>query len=310
VADQAFDAKRMEELFRQARAKLETIATVRPQVQHRIAAMVIEPTIRAPLWWGGAVAAALILGIGLWLISGSPEFDFWSRSPIYHPIEIGQIPAEQLEKMAKSELKRAIDDLSASKNYSWTMTYLSRQESVPAQPGVAQPANRAPNVRWECDGQTENGGLTSMTVTADNSPPTELVSMGRLAVILTSDGWKFPVEIPKASLTDSQLQAIRIAQNLKTPVVNASDLLAQVQNLRDSELHLSGEIGPTRINFWFNDRMSLSGIDERMGPDATGQTLTSETQITKVGTTVLNISEAAKAKLRTAVVNPSALPFN
>jgi len=287
MADQAIDMQRMEELFRQARARLEDVGSVRPQVQRRIAAMQVEPASRVQYWWGGAIAALLILYFG---------YSHWSSI------------------QAQNTLKIAIENLNNCRNFSWSISYLDHWQPTPEVPGAVHSDYIEGNVRWRCDGKTENGGFTQMALSLGSDHPTNMIRFGEQAVISSQEGWSFPSEIPKETLRLSEWPGAGQAWNIPTPVATANILFGQLSDIHKEGDHIAARIftqdnvpSTAFINFWIKDGV-LTKFEERL--DAPYHELSTTTSISNIGTTLIDVPEAAKIKLGAGrVVNPGALPF-
>jgi hypothetical protein len=202
----------------------------------------------------------------------------------------------------KDEILAAAKKLGEKPNYSWKATVVV-PESARFKPGATE-------------GKTEKDGFTYVTMSfGDNM--TEAAMKGEKAVITNQEGeWQLASELENAEGPGRFLA--RIVRNLKTPAVQATDLVAAAKELKKEGDVYSGELteegakkqfrfGEPKnpkgsVKFWVKEgvltkfeakleaKMEFNGQEIDAGRATT-------TEIKDVGTTKVNVPTAAKKKL-------------
>jgi len=129
----------------------------------------------------------------------------------------------------KDEVTGAATALGNQASYSWHTTVEAGSGSY----------RRGPT-----DGKTEKGGYTTVSISA-NDTTFEFVIQGTNAAIKTSeDGWQSAVEAAQEVGNGFNMAALvaRMAQNFRTPAVEAGDLAGQTQSLAAGTNGISGEL--------------------------------------------------------------------
>jgi len=213
----------------------------------------------------------------------------------------------------KDDVTAAATALGNEANYTWRTTVEVPPDSQ-FKPGPT-------------DGKTEKGGYTMVTMSF-NDNESQFVAKGTNAAVKTQDnGWQSAAE----ALADNGGGfnragfLARMAQNYRTPAVEASDLAKQTKELKAGEKGISGDLtedgakslltfrrrgggGPEisnakgSITFWLADgkltkyqyhvtgTMSFNGNDRDVDRTTT-------TEIKDVGTTKIEVPDEAKKKL-------------
>lgn len=202
----------------------------------------------------------------------------------------------------KDQLTAAAKKLGDQLNYSWKTTVVV-PESAQFKPGPTE-------------GKTEKDGFTYVTLSfGDNQ--TQAAMKGDKAVITNQDGdWQLASELDSAQGPGRFLG--RMVRNLKAPAAQADDLVAATKELkRDGDVY-SGEMteegvkkqfrfGQPKdpkgsVKFWVKDGLLTkieTKVEARMefNGNETDASRTTTTEIKDVGTTKVNVPEAAKKKL-------------
>jgi hypothetical protein len=214
----------------------------------------------------------------------------------------------------KDDVTAAANALGNESNYTWRTTV-----EVPAdaqfKPGPT-------------DGKTEKGGYTAVTMSF-NDNTSQAIIKGTNAAIKADAGWQSAAE----ALADSGGGfnpagfLARMAQNYRTPAVEAAALAGQTKELKAGDKGISGELtddgakslltfrrrgnaggGPTvtnpkgTITFWITDgkltkyQYHVTGTVNFNGNDRDVDRTTT-TEIKDVGTTKIEVPDEAKKKL-------------
>lgn len=202
---------------------------------------------------------------------------------------------------SKQEVAAAAAKL-ASQNYSWK-SLTKVPESARFQPGPIE-------------GKTEKDGYTYVTMSFGNNN-TEIALKGQKAAITDRDGnWQLASELENAEGPGRFLA--RMAQNLKTPAEQVTDLLSNVSSLKKDGNSFSGDLTEEGIKkqfrfgepqnpkgsvkFWLQDgaltkmEVHLEAKMEFNGNEFDA-TRTITTEIKDVGSTQINLPSEAKKKL-------------
>ncbi len=206
------------------------------------------------------------------------------------------------DSATKGEVAAAAKKLGEQANYTWKSTVVV-PESSQFKPGPT-------------DGKTEQDGFTYVTMSfGDNL--TEAVMKGEKAAITDQDGnWKLASELENAEGPTRFLG--RMIRNLKAPAVQVTELLEAVQELKKEGDVYSGELTEEGVKkqfrfgqpqnpkgslkFWLKDG-SLSKYEVKVeakmefNGNEFDASRTTTTEISKVGTTKVNVPADAKKKL-------------
>jgi hypothetical protein len=202
----------------------------------------------------------------------------------------------------KDDVIAAAKKLADKPNYSWKTTVVV-PESAQFKPGPT-------------DGRTEKGGYTYVTMSfGDNL--TEAAMKGEKAVVTNQDGdWQLVSELESGEGRGRFLG--RMMRNFKTPAALAMDLATGAAALRKDGDVYSGDLteegakaqfrigtvsNPTgSVKFWLKDgalskyEFTVKGKVDFNGNEMDVDRATT-TEIKDVGTTKVNVPEAAKKKL-------------
>jgi hypothetical protein len=209
----------------------------------------------------------------------------------------------------KEEVTNAAKKLGEKENYAWRTT-VEVPESARFRPGPTE-------------GKTEKGGITHVTMSFGGNTA-QAVLKGDKAAVLTQDGdWQSVTDLENSE-GPGQFMA-RFARNIKTPAVQAAELVADIKELKKEGDAYSGELseegakallrfgrrggdGPTVNNpkgsakFWVKDGVlskyeyAVKGtIDFNNSEIEVDRT--TKVEIQDVGTTKLDVPEEAKKKL-------------
>lgn len=216
----------------------------------------------------------------------------------------------------KDDVTSAATALGAQPNYSWRTT-------VEAGNGGFR--------RGPTDGKTEKDGYTTLSMSF-NDNTTELVIQGTNAAVKTPDGgWQSSAEATQDNGGGGGFNPaafiVRMAQNYKTPAVEAASLAGQTQGLTAGTNGISGDLteegakalltfrrggngdGPTvsdakgSVTFWVTDgkltkyQTHVTGTVSFNGNDRDVDRTTT-TEIKDVGTTKVEVADDAKKKLQ------------
>ena len=202
----------------------------------------------------------------------------------------------------KDNVIAAAKKLAEKANYSWKSTVVV-PESSQWKPGPTE-------------GKTEKDGFTYVTMSfGDNL--TEAAMKGDKAVITNQDGdWKTAAELEGGEGPGRFMG--RMVRNLKAPAAQATELVAGINELKKDGDVYSGDLtdegakaqfrmGNTKdakgsVKFWLKDgalfkyELKVTGKVEFNGNERDVDRATT-TEIKEVGTTKVNVPEAAKKKL-------------
>ncbi|MEO8427214.1 MAG: hypothetical protein ABI651_08900 [Verrucomicrobiota bacterium] len=202
----------------------------------------------------------------------------------------------------KDDIIAAAKKLGENANYSWKTTVVV-PESAQFKPGPTE-------------GKTEKDGFTYVTMSfGDNM--TEAVIKGDTAVVTNQEGdWQKTSELENAEGPGRFLG--RMVKNLKTPAVQAAELVAAVKELKkDGEVY-SGDLTEAgvkaqfrfgtpknpkgSVKFWLKDgALSKYEFKVQGKVDFNGNEMdidrATTVEVKDVGTTKVNIPAAAKKKL-------------
>ena len=202
----------------------------------------------------------------------------------------------------KDDIIAAARKLGDKPNYSWKTTVVV-PESAQFKPGPTE-------------GKTEKDGFTYVTMSFGENM-TEGVVKGDKAVVTNQDGdWQMTSELENAQ-GPGGFRA-RIIKNLKTPAVQAAELAAAAKELKKDGEVFSGELteegakaqfrfGTPKnpkgsVKFWLKDgalakyEFKVQGKVDFNGNEMDIDRVTT-VEVKDVGTTKVNIPEAAKKKL-------------
>jgi len=202
----------------------------------------------------------------------------------------------------KDDITAAAKKLGETPNYSWKATVVV-PESAQFKPGPTE-------------GKTEKDGFTYVTMSfGDNL--TEAIIKGEKAAVTNQDGdWQATSELETAEGAGRFI--VRMVRNLKTPAIQASELAGAVKDLKKDGDVYSGELTPDgakaqfrfgtpkdykgSVKFWLKDGMiSKYELKLRAKVDFNGNEMdldrATTVEIKEVGTTKVNVPEAAKKKL-------------
>lgn len=202
----------------------------------------------------------------------------------------------------KDEVIAAAKKLAEKASYSWKATVVV-PESSQWKPGPTE-------------GKTEKDGFTYVTTSMGNNV-IEAVMKGDKAVITDQDGnWKSASELEGGEGRGRFMG--RMVRNLKAPAAQVTELVAGIKELKKDGDAYSGDLteegakaqfrmGNTTnpkgsVKFWLKDgalskyELKLTGKVEFNGNERDVDRATT-TEIKEVGTTKVNVPEAAKKKL-------------
>jgi len=203
---------------------------------------------------------------------------------------------------AKDDVLAAAKKLGAQANYSWKTTVVV-PESAQFKPGPTE-------------GKTEKDGFTYVTLSfGDNI--TEVAIKGEKGVITNQDGdWKLASDLENAEGRDRFLG--RMVRNFKTPATQASDLVDAAKEIKKEGDVYSGELteeGAKKqfrfgqpqnpkgsVKFWVKDGVLTkmeAKVEAKMefNGNEVDASRTTTTEIKAIGSTQVNVPEAAKKKL-------------
>jgi hypothetical protein len=217
----------------------------------------------------------------------------------------------------KDDVKAAATALGDAANYTWQTT-MDFGANSPFQPGPT-------------DGKTEKGGYTTVTMSF-NDNTSEAVLKGTNAAVKTADnGWQTVAEAMQGGGGggggfNPGMMIVRTAQNLKTPAVEAANLVGLAGDLKvdgdkitgaltedgaKAQLSFGGRRGGTpptvanpkgTVTFWVADgkltkySFHVTGTVSRGGNDM-DMDRTTTVVISNVGTTKVEVPDDAKKKL-------------
>jgi hypothetical protein len=214
----------------------------------------------------------------------------------------------------KEDVKNAATTLGSQKNYSWKTT--------------VEVGNNSRFKPGPTEGKTEKDGYTTLMMTFNDNTSEAVIKGTNAAVRTTENGWQSAAEALADGNGGGGFNAAtfiaRTAQNYKTPAAEAAELVAQVKELTAGTNGISGDLTedgakalltmrrgggtPTIANpkgsvtFWIADgkltkyqfhatgTVSFNGNDREVDRTTT-------TEIKDIGTTKIEISDAAKKKL-------------
>ena len=214
----------------------------------------------------------------------------------------------------KDDVTSAATALGSAANYSWHTT-----------------VDAGPNARFRpgpTDGKTEKDGYTTLSMTF-NDNTLESVRQGKKVAVKTPDGWQTAEEATQdnGGGFNPIMFAARMAQNARTPAVDAASLAGQAQSLTAGQNGITGDLtedgaktlltlfrrgnngnGPTvsnakgTVTFWIADgkltkiQTHVTGTVSFNGNDRDVDRTTT-TEIKDVGTTKIEVPDEAKKKL-------------
>jgi hypothetical protein len=202
----------------------------------------------------------------------------------------------------KDEITNAARKLGEKSNYSWRATVVVPDDAQ-FKPGPTE-------------GKTEKNGFTLVTMSFGDRT-TQAVLKGDKAVVTNQDGeWQSVADLDSSEGRGRFLG--RIVRNIRTPAVQAAELAAAAKNLKkdgdvySSDLTDDGAKAQFRmgtasnakgsVKFWVKDgalskyEFKLKGTVEFNGNDVEVDRTTT-VEIKDVGTTKVNVPEAATKKL-------------
>ena len=201
----------------------------------------------------------------------------------------------------KDEVIAAAKKLAEKASYSWKATVVV-PESSQWKPGPTE-------------GKTEKDGFTYVTTSMGDNV-IEAVMKGDKAVITDQDGWKTAAELEGGEGRGRFMG--RLVRNFKAPAAQVTELVAGIKELKKDGDAYSGDLteegakaqfrmGNTTnpkgsVKFWLKDgalskyELKLTGKVEFNGNERDVDRATT-TEIKEVGTTKVNVPEAAKKKL-------------
>ena len=211
-------------------------------------------------------------------------------------------PLLAADSSPKDDITAAAKKLAEKANYSWKSTTVV-PESARFKPGPTE-------------GKTEKDGFTLATLSfGENS--TDIVLKGEKAVVTDPDGgWQLASELESGEGRGRFLG--RIARNLKPAAAQATELLGAVKELKKEGDVYSGDMtvegakkqfrfGEPKnpkgsVKFWVKDGVLTkfeTKVEAKMefNGDEIDASRTTTTEIKDVGTTKVNVPEAAKKKL-------------
>jgi hypothetical protein len=206
------------------------------------------------------------------------------------------------DSSAKDDVIAAAKKLAEKANYSWKTTVVV-PESAQFKPGPT-------------DGKTEKDGFTYVTMSFGDNV-TKAAIKGDKAVVTNQDGdWQLASELEGGEGRGRFLG--RMMRNFKTPAVQAADLAGVTKELKKESDVYSGDLteegakaqfrfgnasgAKGSVKFWLKDGM-LSKYEFKVTGkvDFNGNEVdvdrTTTTEVKDVGTTKVNVPEAAKKKL-------------
>lgn len=211
-------------------------------------------------------------------------------------------PLFAADSTPKDELTAATQKLADKPNYSWKATTVV-PESSPFKPGPTE-------------GKTEKDGATYVTYSFGESL-TEVVRKGDKAVITNQEGtWQTADEMEKEE-GPGRFFAM-LAKSLKAPAADALELIAAVKELKKDGDVYSGAMTEEGLKsqfrfgqpknpkgsakFWVKDGQLIkfeAKLQAKMEFNGNEMDVdrTTTTEIKEVGTTQVNVPEAAKKKL-------------
>ena len=211
-------------------------------------------------------------------------------------------PLLAADSSPKDDVIAAAKKLAEKANYSWKTTVVV-PESAQFKPGPT-------------DGKTEKGGFTYVTISfGDNL--TEAAMKGDKAVVTNQDGdWQLASELEAGEGRSMFLG--RIVRNLKPPAAQATELAGVTKELKKDGDVYSGDLTEQgakaqfrfgtvsnpkgSVKFWLKDGMlskyefKVKGKVDFNGNEVDVDRATT-TEVKDVGTTKVNVPEAAKKKL-------------
>jgi hypothetical protein len=211
-------------------------------------------------------------------------------------------PLFAVDSSPKDDITAAAKKLAEKANYSWKSTTVV-PESARFKPGPTE-------------GKTEKDGFTYVTLSfGENS--SEIALKGEKVAITDRDGgWQLASELESGEGRGRFLG--RMARNLKPPAAQAIELVAAAKELKKEGDVYSGEMtedgakkqfrfGEPKnpkgsVKFWVKDGVLTkfeTKLEAKMefGGDEIDASRTTTTEIKDVGTTKVNVPEAAKKKL-------------
>lgn len=225
-----------------------------------------------------------------------------NRIVLCHALVLATLPLLAADPGSKDDVTAAAKKLAEKANYSWKATVVV-PESAQFKPGPTE-------------GKTEKDGFTYVTLSfGDNL--TEVVLKGEKAVITNQDGdWQSASELEGGEGRGRFLG--RMARNLKTPAAQATELAAAAQELKKEGDVYSGNLTEDgakaqfrfgnvsdpkgSVKFWVKDgvlskyELKVKGKVDFNGNEIDVDRATTVV-ISEVGTTKVNVPEAAKKKL-------------
>ena len=202
----------------------------------------------------------------------------------------------------KDDITNAAKKLGDKPNYSWRMTVVVPDDAQ-FKPGPTE-------------GKTEKNGFTHITMSfGDNT--TQAVLKGDKAAVTNQDGeWQSVADLESGEGRGRFLG--RMVRNIKTPAAQAAELAAAVKDLKKDGDVYSGDLTPEgakaqfriaaatdakgSVKFWLKDgalskyEFKLKGTVEFNGNEVDVDRTTT-VEIKDVGTTKVNVPEAATKKL-------------
>jgi hypothetical protein len=215
---------------------------------------------------------------------------------------LAALPLLAADPSAKDDVIAAAEKLAEKANYSWKTTVVV-PESAQFKPGPTE-------------GKTEKGGFTYVTLSfGDNL--TEAAMKGDKAVVTNQDGdWQSASELEGGEGRGRFLG--RMVRNLKTPAAQATELVGVTKDLKKEGDAYSGDLteegakaqfrfgtasgAKGSVKFWVKDgilskyEFKVKGKVDFNGNEVDVDRATT-TEIKDVGTTKVNVPEAAKKKL-------------
>jgi hypothetical protein len=218
------------------------------------------------------------------------------------------------DSSSKDDVKGAVDKLAAADSYSWTTTVESPQFS----PGPSH-------------GKMEKGGYTWVDFSFQDNTMEGLVKDGKGA-IKSEDGWQGLADAAKDSGDggggfNPKMMMVRRLQNMRTPPMDMTNILANVKDLTKGDGVYSGDLteagaknlmtfgrrrgggqGPAisnakgSVKFWVKDgivskyELKVSGTMNRNGDDVDIDRTTT-VEIKDIGSTKVTIPDEAKSKI-------------
>jgi hypothetical protein len=254
---------------------------------------------------------------------------------IFLSLALASAPLFAADAGTKDEVKAAAKKLAEAPNYSWTST----TESAGGNQGNQGNQGAGRFRIGPTEGKTQKDGLTAIKMTRGENA-TEAVIKGGKSAVKTENGWKTADELSADSSADNNAQQGnrrrgggqflgRMLQNIKTPAVQAEELVGKVKELKKAEDAYSGDLtdeavkelltfgggrrpggneppAPTNtsgaVKFWLKDgalakyeikvqgTMSFNNNERNIGRTTT-------VEIKDVGSTKVEVPEEAKAKV-------------